>query len=107
MIPLEAPPGGGVSDDFEVPTFGMHLGQNESGAGDLDGVSAHSDIRDLVAGLGCGNKDLTRTVALDALFDLDTFVAGGDSVLRHPRGAAAGGRAGGRIFAVIEDHASV
>src|SRR5437660_9534585 len=54
---------------------------------------------------GGANKNPAGTLHLDALFDQNTFVRLGHSMLHHPRCGTAGSRTGCRIFAIIEEHA--
>ena len=70
---------------------------------DFYGVAADADGVDFAGGLAGADEEVAGAVGFDALADEDLFVGLGRSVEEHPGGGAAGGRAGGGIFADAVD----
>ena len=79
--------------------------EREFGAKDFHTISTDTHIGDLVITPGGANENAAGTVHFEALLDQGLFIAGGDAVRDHPGGTAAGGRSGGGIFYVVEQHA--
>src|SRR5271165_963485 len=70
-------------------------------------VAADTHIGDRIAALFGEDVEQTRAPGFDSLFNQPLIFWLQHAMAHRPRGAASCGRARGRVFTVVEDHASV
>src|SRR5208282_6347619 len=76
-------------------------------ANGLDNISSDPYINHSVIPARSADENAARALHLESLLDKDALVGFGHTMGYHPGGGAAGSGAGGGIFAVVKDHASV
>jgi hypothetical protein len=76
-------------------------------AQDFHNISSDANVNHSVIHTRRAHKNPAGAQHFNSLFDEHAFVGLGDTVGHHPGGGAAGGGTSGRVFATVEQHASV
>src|SRR5215831_4969486 len=81
------------------------LSQEQLSTHHFSGVTAYADVDDLVTCPAGAQEDSAAPLHLYTLLQQNFLVCGNHAALHRPRRARTCGRAGGRIFSVVKEHA--
>ena len=75
------------------------------GAHNFNDVASDADVDHSVSVFRGTHENTAAALHFDTLLDQYALVGTGNAMGYHPRGGTAGGRSGGGIFSVVEEHA--